>query len=98
MKNSTYLFRKFLSASVFFLLLTHIGNAQQVARSLIASNGTFIGFLEYKPADYNANPTTKYPLIIFLHGIGERGNGTTQLSMVAGAGPPSLAAATTGTP
>src|ERR1700754_482709 len=58
--------------------------AQQIARSLTASNGQFIGFYEYKPTDYSANPTTKYPLIIFMHGIGERGNGTTQLSRVAG--------------
>ena len=98
MKNSTYLHRKVVFLSILFLSFLHTGNAQQVARSLIAGNGTFIGFWEYKPVDYNANPTTKYPLIIFLHGIGERGNGTTQLSMVAGAGPPKLAAATTGTP
>jgi len=55
---------------------------QQVARSLTASTGLFIGFYEYKPIDYNADPTKKYPLIIFLHGIGERGDGTTQLPYV----------------
>ena len=101
MKNSTYLFRKVVFLSILFIFLLHSGNntyAQQVARSLIAGNGTFIGFWEYKPVDYSANPTTKYPLIIFLHGIGERGNGTTQLSMLLGAGPPKLAAATTGVP
>lgn len=43
----------------------------------------FIGFYEYKPTNYNASPTTKYPLIIFLHGLGERGNGTTELTRVA---------------
>lgn len=59
------------------------GNAQQVAKGLTAANNVFIGFYEYKPVDYNANPNTKYPLIIFLHGIGERGNGTTELSRVA---------------
>src|SRR4030095_1291600 len=64
------------------LLLTSSSFAQQVARSLTASNGVFIGFYEYKPVDYNANPTTQYPLIIFLHGIGERGDGTTQLPFV----------------
>jgi predicted esterase len=54
--------------------------SQQVARSLTASTGLFIGFLEYKPVNYD--PTHKYPLIIFLHGIGERGNGTTDLPNV----------------
>lgn len=56
--------------------------AQQVPKSLTASNGTFIGFYEYKPTNYSANPTTKYPLIIFLHGIGERGDGVTNLPLV----------------
>src|SRR5687767_1334974 len=66
------------------MLLALATNAQQVEKSLTASNGVFIGFHEYKPANYNTNTTTKYPLIIFLHGIGERGNGTTQLANVAG--------------
>ncbi|MEP6728152.1 MAG: T9SS type A sorting domain-containing protein [Bacteroidota bacterium] len=56
--------------------------SQQVAKTIPyapASNG-IIGFLEFKPTDYG---TQKHPLIIFLHGIGERGNGTTQINSVA---------------
>ena len=34
------------------------------------------GFGESLPNDYAANPTKKYPLIIFLHGSGELGNGS----------------------
>ena len=64
------------------LLVACVSFAQQVPRSVVASNGTFIGFYEYKPVDYDANPNTKYPLIIFLHGIGERGDGQGQLPMV----------------
>jgi predicted esterase len=60
--------------------------AQQVPRSLTAANNVFIGFYEYKPVNYS--PTTKYPLIIFLHGIGERGNGTTELPAVLNNGVP----------
>jgi poly(3-hydroxybutyrate) depolymerase len=56
--------------------------AQQVAKSLTASNGVFIGFYEYKPANYSTSSTKKYPLIVFLHGIGERGNGTTELAKI----------------
>ncbi|MGB8195217.1 MAG: PKD domain-containing protein [Chitinophagaceae bacterium] len=56
--------------------------SQQVARSLTASTGLFMGFYEYKPTDYNADPSKKYPLIIFLHGIGERGNGSTELPRI----------------
>lgn len=68
------------------VLCTLTASAQQVPKSLTASNGQFIGFLQYTPTDYNSNPTTKYPLIISLHGIGERGNGTTELQNVAGIG------------
>jgi predicted esterase len=61
-------------------------SAQNVAKGLTASNGVYIGFYEYKPVDYN--PSEKYPVIVFLHGIGERGNGTTQLSTVLNNGTP----------
>ncbi|MBC7848751.1 MAG: hypothetical protein H7Y31_03405, partial [Chitinophagaceae bacterium] len=84
MKNFTYVHRKALTI-IAFLIVTHsalIG--QQVGRGLTASNGVFIGFYEYKPTDYSANPNEKYPVMIFLHGIGERGNGSTELSMVLG--------------
>lgn len=70
------------------LLITLSNHAQQVAKGFTAANSQWVGFLEYKPTDYNANPTVKYPLIIFLHGIGERGNGTSQIWSVAGNGIP----------
>ncbi|MDH7462295.1 PKD domain-containing protein [Chitinophagaceae bacterium 26-R-25] len=60
--------------------LSLFANAQEVARSLTAANGTKIGFYEYKPTSYTTSK--KYPLIVFLHGIGERGNGTTDLYKV----------------
>jgi hypothetical protein len=62
------------SLGLLFIVLN--GFTQQVAKSLTYKN-TFVGFYEYKPTNYN--PNKKYPLIIFLHGIGERGNGTTEL-------------------
>ncbi|MFM9909763.1 MAG: PKD domain-containing protein [Chitinophagaceae bacterium] len=62
--------------------------AQQIAKNLTASNGVFIGFYEYKPVDYNTDLTTKYPVIIFLHGIGERGDGVTNLPLVLSNGVP----------
>ncbi len=82
MKTKLY-FTGRLFLFVLALACTQFSYSQQIARSLTGSNGVFIGFLEYKPVDYNANPQTKYPLIIFLHGIGERGNGTTDLLNVA---------------
>ncbi|WP_448518550.1 PKD domain-containing protein [Rhodoflexus sp.] len=46
-----------------------------------------IGFMEFLPPDYN-NGNKKHPLMIFLHGIGERGNGTTDLRRVVTRGTP----------
>ncbi|NJM24658.1 MAG: hypothetical protein HC859_03165 [Bacteroidia bacterium] len=40
------------------------------------TNESVIGYLEYLPPDYNSNPAM-YPIVIFLHGIGERGTNTT---------------------
>ena len=44
-------------------------------------------YLIYLPKDYNARAKTRWPLILFLHGSGERG---TNLSKVALHGPPKL--------
>lgn len=78
--------KKLLIASL--LLAPLFALSQQVAKSLTASNGTFIGFYQYTPTDYSSNPTTQYPLIIFLHGIGERGDGQTNLPLVLANGIP----------
>lgn len=78
MKNYTLSVR--LLALVLLVLTGTLTRAQLTAKSLTAANGVQIGFYEYLPKDYNKN--TKYPLIIFLHGLGERGNGTTELNLV----------------
>jgi hypothetical protein len=36
------------------ILLSVFASGQQVAKGLTASNGTFIGFYQYTPVDYNA--------------------------------------------
>jgi dienelactone hydrolase len=51
---------------------------QQVFKTTSAS---VIGYLEYLPADYNNN-SNKYPVVIFLHGIGERGTNTTDRAIL----------------
>lgn len=67
--------------------------AQQVFKTTPAS---VIGYLEYVPEDYNNN-SNKYPIVIFLHGIGERGANSTDpavisttIQNVAKLGPPAL--------
>ena len=88
MKNCTYVVR-----TVLLMMLIAAGSlsgfSQQIEKGLRASTGDWLGFLEYKPADY-AKTTKKYPLIIFLHGIGERGNGTSDLKYVARIGLPRM--------
>jgi dienelactone hydrolase len=65
--------------------------AQQVFKTTSPST---IGYLEYLPSNYNSN-SNKYPIVIFLHGIGERGPNTTDKAIledniykVAKLGPP----------
>jgi dienelactone hydrolase len=69
----------------FFTLLCAIlpllTQAQLTAKSLKTSSGTFVGFYQWTPSGWSTS-TEKYPVIIFLHGVGERGNGTTELSRV----------------
>ncbi|MFB6456057.1 choice-of-anchor Q domain-containing protein [Chitinophaga sp. Hz27] len=47
------------------------------------------GLLESLPQDY-ATSNTKYPLLIFCHGLDEEGNGTTDIMRVIANGPPKL--------
>lgn len=46
------------------------------------------GYYEYLPANYNSSG--KLPLVIFFHGIAEKGNGTSDLHKVIRVGPGSL--------
>lgn len=52
-------------------------------------NANIAGYLEALPARYDST-TTKYPLLLFLHGVGELGNGTTDLPKAARNGTPAL--------
>jgi predicted esterase len=89
MKNCTYLFRTVLCICI-LAAGTLPGFSQQIEKGIRLSTGEYLGFLEYKPADYSTKTSTTYPLIIFLHGIGERGNGTTDLKNVACCGIPRI--------
>lgn len=71
----------------FVLLCVRLFAQSTTKRSLTAANGQFIGFLEFRPGDYESEQ--KHPLIIFLHGIGEHGNGTTDLHKIHCCGLPS---------
>ncbi|MEJ7766288.1 MAG: hypothetical protein WKF89_00645, partial [Chitinophagaceae bacterium] len=66
---------KLLCLLVIFPLFIH---AQLFQKSVTTANGK-IGFYEFLPSGYQEDSTASYPLLIFLHGVGERGNGTTEL-------------------
>lgn len=57
------------------ILLPVFLSAQRTAQRIDGARGQKIGFYQYLPPDYQSNPDVKHPLIIFLHGIGEKGTG-----------------------
>jgi poly(3-hydroxybutyrate) depolymerase len=57
---------------------------------LLGTNGAPNGFYEYLPPGYD--DVAPAPLLVFWHGIGEDGNGTSDLSHVLSWGPPKLIA------
>ncbi len=82
-----------MKSLLLFVCLMMLGGAlyaQQIAKGITAvSNNDYIGFYEYKPTDYSTeDQSIKHPLIIFLHGGGEMGNGTTDLPKVLANGIP----------
>jgi predicted peptidase len=49
-----------------------------------------MGFLLYAPYAYFQQPSHPWPLVLFLHGSGERGNGAEELARVKLHGPPKI--------
>jgi len=66
-----------IAAIALFIFLSET-RAQQTARTTPA--GTH--YLQYLPSGYNSN-LDKYPVVIFLHGIGEKGNTASDVWKVA---------------
>lgn len=78
-----FFFFLFFSSFFLFSIQSSFAQYQNTQRAVTANVHTQIGgYYESLPVDYAANPTKKYPLLIFLHGVGELGNGTTQLPLV----------------
>jgi pimeloyl-ACP methyl ester carboxylesterase len=80
MKNSTPLVGLCLAVILLLFGLSNQLYAQVVAKTVVASTGQIVPFLQYIPSTHNVSPPTrKYPMIIFLHGGGERSNNTALL-------------------
>lgn len=64
---------------------------RQAASAFVGSSvGATIGYLWYAPESYRKSTTESAPLLVFLHGSGEKGNGVTELTRVRVHGPPKL--------
>ena len=78
--------------AVLLLLLSFNQNATaqtHTPKYNVSMAGSTGGYYEYLPQGYDSNGTTKHPVIIFIHGIYETGNGSsTQLGRILGFGLP----------
>lgn len=74
--------RIILTCLSFILIMTNL-NSQQTHQSMVFT----LNYLVYLPSDYNVSEEMKWPLILFLHGAGERGE---DLEKVKRNGPPKL--------
>jgi predicted esterase len=63
-------------------------SSRQTAKPLGGGNTAPNGYFEYLPPGYNGATAT--PLLVFWHGIGEDGNGASDLQKVLAHGPPEL--------
>jgi len=69
------------------VVLSYSGFGQQKAQQITTQVQIDLDYLLYLPEDYNSSKK-KYPLILFLHGAGERGD---SINLVKVHGPPKVA-------
>jgi hypothetical protein len=72
-----------------FFISTKGFSQVQTPRTNVAIDAKCNGFYEYLPKGYSKGPL-RYPLLVFVHGLGELGNGGTDLPKVLRNGPPKL--------
>jgi len=65
-----------------FSICTRQTSGQIQTERFISTGPNSGGFYEYLPREYSQDPTKTFPLIVFLHGAGQLGNGTTQLPLL----------------
>jgi gliding motility-associated-like protein len=75
----------FVFSALFVLFLSEPSAAQNQTPRMTTTSSIY--YYEYLPPDYLLN-TNKYPVVFFMHGLGERGNALADLVNVAKHGPP----------
>ncbi len=90
---------KFAYSSVWFvssMVIVSLSYGQRQSENSYRSQfgpNALVGFLSYVPPEYNSNPTKSFPILIFLHGMGEKvwnPKDLSQLYRVKTNGPPKL--------
>ena len=81
-----------LSLALLCVITNFTATAQTHTPRYISMTASSNGYYEYLPAGYNnAGNTSTYPVILFIHGLGETGDGSpAQLPKVLVNGPPKL--------
>lgn len=79
----------FIIASIFFstLMVQSVAAQTQTSEKAIIIRKTTLNYLLWLPAAYKTEKDKTYPILIFLHGSGERGD---SLALVKMHGPPSF--------
>lgn len=80
----------FLAACLSTVISTNkeISSEQLVRKNYVSTNDEISHqYFVYLPRGYRDQPLKKWPVILFLHGNGERGNGTDELDYVLAHGP-----------
>ena len=76
------------------ILLGGLISTRVIAQGLVkhpqGTTQAYWGYLEHLPVGYHSGQTTDFPLLIALHGIGEAGNGSSDLDRVQKHGPAKL--------
>lgn len=80
----------YIAAICLLTAYCQVSAQSHTARAGVVTCPVSNGYYEYLPQGYNTNPNERFPLIIFIPGIGELGNGTTDLSTVLRHGPANL--------
>ena len=70
-------------------IVIHPDAGKHLSKPLGSTDDPF-GYYIYFPQNYSVDKRTKFPLILFLHGQGEKGNGSTELGKVLRNGPPKM--------
>jgi len=70
------------AAAITLLFSISVSNAQVQTPRYNNVSGACGGYFEYLPQGYNSNTWQSYPVIIFIHGLYEGGNGTSDLGNI----------------